>query len=276
MSSTGVGGPITDKFNIGVATLMVGPMDKILELNPEEHSLGLVKNVTMTSETSEVELKYGIRGTTVDSQVTGVDTTISTEVYEYTASNLAYAAQLDGNEFATGGTYALSAAVTGGSSATTVSIVADSDITSKFPKGTKIMLQASSTEEFDKVYLAVVESATFATNKVTITLSEAIPLGWNFSAGDKVQTVNVIPVGSDKPQPYLGVKIVGMLPNGNEPVTIIIPKAKITSGMTLGFTTDDYSNMPFEIKPYALTKSDAMFDYFRGLSSIANAYILTR
>jgi hypothetical protein len=79
---------------------------------------------------------------------------------------------------------------------------------------------------------------------------------WNFAVDDRVFFVNMIPVGSDEVQPYYGIKIVGILPNGNEPVTIICPKAKITAGFNIGFTTDNYGNMPFEFTPYDLTKED--------------------
>ena len=79
---------ITNQFNIGVSTVMVGPMDKVLDLTPEEHSIGLIKNFSLTSETNEVTLTQGLRNTQVDSQVTGVTTRMSMEVYEYTAKNL--------------------------------------------------------------------------------------------------------------------------------------------------------------------------------------------
>lgn len=264
----------SNQFNIGVSTVMIGPMDKVEELTPEEHSIGLIKNFSLTSETSQVELTQGIRNKRVDSQVTGVTTTMSFEVYEYTAENLAYAALLDGANYVTGGTYTLAEAVTGGDSATSVVISAEEDISAKFPAGSKIQLQASGAKKFDKVFLATVSGASFETNKLTLTLKSAIPTGWSFSVGDKVFGANVIPVGSEEPQPYLGVKIVGILPNGNEPVTIIVPKAKVSAGMTLGFTTDNYGNLPFEITPYDLTPSDALYEKYA--DQLANAYIVTR
>lgn len=270
-----IGGNNTDLFNIGSATVMFGPMEKVLELTPEEHSVGLVKNFQLSSETTETTLTQGIRNTEVDSQITGVTSTMTAEVYEYTAANLAYAAQLDGSKYTTKGSYVLESNVNGGESATKISIEADSDITAKLPAGTLLQLQSTSTEDYDKVYIARVASSTFSTDKIEITLEEAIPLAWNFKAGDKVFAVDIIPLGSEAPQPYLGVKIVGVLPNGNVPVTIIVPKAKVTGGMTLGFTSDNYGNMPYEIKAYTLAKSDAMYSKMKGWSSVGNIYILT-
>lgn len=270
------GNALTNQFNIGTATVMVGPMADVLNLTPEQHSIGLVKAVSLTSETTEVTLTQGIRNTQVDSQVTGVNSTVSMEVYEYTSKNLAYAAQLDGADYSTGSAHELKTAVTGGSSATSIVLKADSDTSAQFAAGVKIQLQASGAKNFDKVFIAESNGATYSASdkQVTVTLKEAIPSGWSFSVGDKVYPVSVIPVGADRPQPYLGVKIVGVLPNGNEPVTIILPKAKITSGMTLAFNTDNYGNLPFEFTPYDLTADDDNYETFKDYG--ANVIIYKR
>lgn len=253
------GDAITSQFNIGVATVMVGPMGEVEKLTPEQHSIGLTKAVSLTSETTEVTLTHGLRNRTVDSQVTGVESTISMEVYEYTAANIAYAAQLDGSKFVTGKTLSLTSAITGGDSATSVVVASEEDLSTQVTEGSTILLQATGAKKYDKVLAAKVSSASYVDGSLTITLADPIPTGWSFAIGDAVHMVSVIPVGADTPQPYLGVKIVGILPNGNEPVTIIIPKAKITSGMTLGFNTDAYGNMPFEITPYDLTTDDELY-----------------
>lgn len=257
---------ITDQFNIGVATVMVGRPEDVLNLTPEVNSIGLIKNFSLTSETNEVTLTQGLRNTIVDSQVTSVTTQATFEVYEYTASNLAYAAGLDGANFSMRGEYKLGSAITGGTSATSIIL---SDVPSDYtlPAGTILAVQCSSEKMYDKVYLAKVASSESADSTVTVTLDSPIPAGWDFVEGDKVFVVNPIPVGSDEAQPYFGIKIVGVLPNGNEPFTLIFPKAKITSGLSINFTTDNYSSMPFEVTPYDLTSSDAMFDTFKKYNS---------
>lgn len=256
---------ITNQFNIGVSTLMIGPMDKVKDLTPEEHSVGLIKNLTLTSETNEVTLTQGLRNTQVDSQVTGVTTNVTTDVYEYTAKNIAYAAQLAGENFSLTGNYPLNAAITGGVSATSVVLKnVPSANQADLGDGDTIALQPTGEKDYDKIYLAQVsgspvwaaDSQDSSVGTLTITLSKAIPTGWNFAADDKVFFVNLIPVGSDEAQPYYGIKIVGVLPNNNEPFTIICPKGKITAGFNINFTTDNYSSMPFQITPYDLTKED--------------------
>lgn len=257
---------ITDQFNIGVATVMVGKPEDVLTLTPEANSIGLIKNFSLTSETNEITLTQGLRNTIVDSQVTSITTQATFEVYEYTASNLAYAAGLDGAKFSMRGEYKLGAAITGGSSATSV-ILKDVPSTQVLPAGTVLAIQCSNEKMYDKVYLAKIASSEETDGDLTITLESAIPAGWDFTEGDKAFVVNPIPVGGDEPQPYFGIKIVGVLPNGNEPFTLIFPKAKITSGLTINFTTDNYSSMPFEVTPYDLTSSDAMFDEFKKYNS---------
>lgn len=266
------GNAITNQFNIGTATVMVGPMEDVLNLTPEQHSIGLVKAVSLTSETNEVSLTQGIRNKTVDSQVTGVTSTVTAEVYEYTAANLAYATQLDGANYTTGSVYKLAADLTGGESATTLTLEADTDVSSQFAEGTTIELQATGSKKYDKVYLVKVASASYSEGSLSLTLKNPIPAGWSFAEGDSVYTVSVIPVGSEEAQPYLGVKIVGILPNGNEPVTIILPKAKITSGISLAFNTDNYGNIPFEFTPYDLTADDAMYEEFKDYSANVIVY----
>lgn len=257
---------ITNQFNIGVSTLMIGPMADVLKLTPEEHSIGLIKNFTISSEMSEVTLTQGIRNTQVDSQVTGVTTQLSTEVYEYTAKNIAYAAQLAGEEFSLKGNYKLKTAITGdGSTSTTVVLKGvPSSAQADLAAGDTIAMQCTSTKDYDKIWLGkvsttptwVADSQDETIGDLTITLTEAIPSGWSFAVNDSVFYVNLIPVGSDEPQPYYGIKIVGILPNGNEPFTIICPKAKITAGFNISFSTENYGNMPFQITPYDLTKED--------------------
>lgn len=269
-----IGGNNTDVFNIGPATVMVGPMEKVLELTPEEHSIGLVKNIVVNSETNEVSLTQGIRNVEVDSQVTSINNTVTAEVYEYTAANLAYAAGLKGDDFSMSGSYFLKNDITGGESATKISISSDEDISSKFQAGSMVILQSSSTDDFDKVLPVRVVSASFADDKVDITIEDPVPLGWNFKEGDKAFTVNIIPVGSDAEQPYVGVKIVGVFPKENKPCVLIFPKAKITGGFSLNFTSENYTNMPFEIRPYMLSKSDSMYEYFKKISKPANFYVM--
>ena len=248
----------SNAFNISVATVMIGPMDQVKDLTPEEHSIGLVKNFSMSNTLNYVELTSGLHGDVVDSQATSSDTSASCEVYEYTPENVAYALGLEGSGYTANGKFNVKTKAEGGSS--TVEIEAETDPSVKFPTGQTIMIQATYSKNFDRVLMRKVASCTWADGTLTITLDKEIPTGWTVSAGDRVIVSNFIPVGTEDAQPYFGCKVVGILPNDNVPVVLILPKVRITNGFSIGFSTDDYQNMPFEITPYKLVPGDALYD----------------
>lgn len=365
----------SESFNLGAATVMIGPKEDVLDFTPEKNSIGLVKNFSFSSNDQYMDLTQGVRNTVVYSVKTGSEITASMEVYEYTPKNLAYALGLEGYELVEGADLALKEAITGDMVTTEVKVSADSDSTSSdFLPGDYVILQGNKSSNEDLVFVGKLESAEFdagtspqvslsgtvldlmralkeandgvavltiekghmkvlAGSEQTVTCSEKfktvfgitegergpltgsveisakdvlsaigfadnddvtinidaepiaeaiiksapkadtsanftltfdrpIPEGFNFVAGDRVHKVNLIPVGSAEAQPTLAAKIVGILPEGNKPVTIIIPKLRITNGFSLGFQTDQYGNMPFEFTPFEQIPSDPLYkDY---------------
>lgn len=95
----------TTQFNVSDGTLMIGPVGEAYNLTPEKHSVGLIKQMTCTSTKNRIELTQGLQQLVVDSQVTGNDVSVTADVYEYTAANLAYAAGLDGSKYQPGKTF---------------------------------------------------------------------------------------------------------------------------------------------------------------------------
>jgi len=102
-------------------------------------------------------------------------------------------------------------------------------------------------------------TAAVATN--TLTLNAALPVA--LASGAVVQKVNPIDVGSTADQPFLSAKIVGQLADGTE-VGLLLPKVRITAGFTLGFTTDNFGNLPMEFTCYDLTSDDPNYAVFSG------------
>lgn len=356
----------TTAFNIGTATVMIGPMEDVENLNPREHSIGLVKNFNVSATDNYTDLTQGIQNDIVWSEKTGSDVTATMEVYEYTPKNLAYALGLKGEKMVMGDTHNITSA-----SGSEVIIKGESS-GEDFMKGDKIIIQSQ--EDEDLVYvgkcsevgyqaatspeialddtvlnfglkmnelmgsfgnitidggflkLVVAEDAvvtfseplktvfgftdvtgpatgnvavttkkklsamgivegnnltitineveyeliaktspkadTFA--KYTITLESAIPVNMVFKAGDSARRVNVIYVGSREAQPFLGAKVVGILPDGKKPIVIIFPKIRITNGFNIGFQSDNYSNMPFEFTPFRMVESDPLYEEHKG------------
>lgn len=256
-------------FMLGAATVMLGPQADVLKLVPETHSIGLVKNFTVTNEQQYAELTHGVMQNIIFSQVNQITTRCNMEVYEYTAQNMTYALGLDGTSVTTYTPGVLKTQVVGDGSTTDDFVISSAtDISTSYPVGSWIMLQASGAETYDKVYVGKVTGVAWSdpNDELTITCSgHPVPVGMTFAAGDVISRVNFIQIGSKAANPYLGAKVVGILPDGNRPVTMIFPKVRITQGFNISFKVDDYGNMPFEFTPYDLVSTDSLYSQFGGL-----------
>jgi hypothetical protein len=87
----------TDDFMLGAATVMIGPMADLMDLMPEKHSIGMVKNFKIAGDPQYTSLTQGVKSTLVASVLTSNIVTASMEVYEYTIANLNYALGLNGH-----------------------------------------------------------------------------------------------------------------------------------------------------------------------------------
>lgn len=373
----------TNKFNLGAATVMIGPRDQVLDFTPEKNSIGLVKNFSFTSNDQYLDLTQGVRNSVVYSVKTGSEITASMEVYEYTSKNLAYALGLEGYELTEGATMSLLEAVGPDDNVTQISVKASEGATADdIVVDDYVIIQANKSLVEDRVFIGKVSevtynpatspevaasgsigdlirtingfraglltttggklvvnagsaetismSAAFATafgftgttsgNMVTmdttgpvtgsvgisrnqalstvglnvnntsiaididgtevaavtikttpssttganflVTFDRAIPQGFSFAVGDRVHKANLIPVGTFDAQPMLAAKVIGILPEQKQPVTIIIPKMRITNGFNLSFQTDQYGNMPYEFTPYEQVPGDPLYEEF--------------
>ncbi|TGR74927.1 hypothetical protein EN836_33075, partial [Mesorhizobium sp. M1C.F.Ca.ET.193.01.1.1] len=161
----------TNKFMLSTATVMLGPLADLHQLNPMEHSIGLVKNFQLTGEAQMTELTQGIRNAVVMSVRTGEGLKTSCEVYEFTAKNLAYAAGLD----ATGTSFdvvdemsALSAEVTAAASDIVLAVAPTKPIAA----GDYLFIQKG---QDDYVHVVKVETWTDATKTATLAAGFEIP-----------------------------------------------------------------------------------------------------
>lgn len=243
----------TNKFMLGTCTVMVGPMADLYDLNPAEHSLGLVKNFTTTTEAEYTELTQGVTNVQVASVKTASNTNCSMEVFEYTASNLAYALGLDGT-FATKTVVStVDAEVTSGS---------DFDVASgdgaNFAVGDDIIIINDNVDDF-------VVRKIDAISTDTITVNE--PFGQTINAAAAVRQVNSLTIGSDLPQAYYSAKISGLDAEGN-PVVFLFPKIRVTQGFNVGFVTEDFGNMPFEFTLFKQAATDPFSADFAGQASM--------
>jgi len=252
----------TDEFILSTGTIMVGPSDKLMELTPSDHSIGLVKNVNVSTDPQFVELTQGIDEQVVASKNNRNQARISAEVYEFTAKNLAYANGLN----ATGTDYdvnetvmGLDSDIDGVAEATTIDLKTGEG--TNLVAGDFFVLQEGSNS--DKVHVGKVESVT--TDTVTLATGYTIPAGVTFDADlTRIYKTHQIALGGAREEVTFGVKIVGVMSATGEPITMLFPKVKVTAGLGLQLTNSDFTNMPFEFMPYTLLPGDAYYADFKG------------
>lgn len=255
----------TSAFVLSSATVMIGKPEDVFEFQPDTHSVGLAKNFVMSSDMTYTELTQGAKNTVVHSTATSVQVRCNMEIYEYTTKNLAYGLGLDGSALAPISTsHLLKTAVVGGAGATTA--VLNGDVSSSYAENDWVMIQGPSGATADHVHIAQLSAApTFSTDTTLTFANFAIPTGTTFPVNSKIAKVHMVNVGSKDEQPFLAAKIVGILPEQNRPITLILPKLRITKGFSMGFRTDGYGNMPFEFTPYDLVATDPNYAQFGGL-----------
>lgn len=250
----------TKNFLLSTATVMVGPAADLHKLNPAEHSLGLVKNFQMTADPTYIELTQGVKNSVVMSVKNADGVKCAMEVYEYTLRNLGYAAGLDasGVSFDSNNTIWLASAAYASAGKT---IEVTTDVSALLAAGDYIFMQNGLD---DKVHIAKVASAVFATGKTTITVAAGYEPSATaaFPIGTRIGKVKRLDIGASDVQPEFAAKIVGLLPVDNAPFTILLPKIKITKGLGVAFQTDNFGNLPFEFTPYSGVSEDPFYaDY---------------
>jgi len=253
----------TNAYLLGNATLMMTPFgNDPFALLPDTDSIGMVKNIAMNVESDTIELRNGIQQILVDSQKSNVRTTLSAEVYEFSAANLFRGMSLNRAtvmpkrgklKTAIGGAATTTLVVNTnplpGDATTGITAVGD------IPNGATILIQRANGQD-DYVYpVRVTAATTTATGDFTVTA--AVPAGVSFAAGDNVWIVNEVPMGDQSDQDFFSLKIAGTLSNYDKPVVMIIPKVKVTKGFQINFSETDYGSMPFEFTPYYLNTAEA-------------------
>jgi hypothetical protein len=258
----------TNAFLLATATVMLGTQDELWDLNPAAHSIGLVKNFSIQTTPKFTDLTQGVTNTVVYTVLTDNPVQATMEAYEYTAKNLSYGLGLDGSALAPiTTTDVLKTAIVGdGSTTHTVAIAAVADISAQYAVGSYVMIQGVGGT--DLVFVAKILTSVFATDTQTLTLSQDIPTGVTFAAGAKVSVTHRIDVGTKVAQPFFSAKVVGILPENNEPCVILIPKLRVIKGFTLAFS-GQFGNLPFEFQPLELVTSDANYAEFANRGPVA-------
>lgn len=242
----------TNRFMLGAATLLLGPQADLFNLTRAEHSVGMIKNFALTSEPAFTDLTQGVRNTVVFSVMTGNAVRGSAELYEFTAKNLAYTAQMNGAAFVadTNIETTTDAAIDGTTTpVTTVTVAAGAG----FAVDDWILIQSSANPDD-----AVPRKIT-AISSNTLTVAPAIER--SIPSGAVVRRMNFVEVGGKEETPFYAALIHGVLADGSE-ITVALPKVRVTNGLNLSFQTNDYGNMPIELGVYDLVATDPHYAIF--------------
>lgn len=244
---------LTDNFMLSTATVMIGAAADLYDLNPTDHSIGLVKNFALTSEPAYTELQQGVKGTTVFSVMTSNPVRASMEVYEYTSRNLRYSLGLDGSNVVA---QTVNTTVANPVATSPVEVTVDFTSATGFLVDDYVMFDKNGDDDF-----VVRKIVGISTNEVTV--DQPLPA---LAAGTKVYRITKTDVGSKEDQPFLAAKIAGKAANG-DPIVILIPKLRVTKGFNLSFITNDYGNLPFEFTMYDLVSTDVNYAAFGGATA---------
>lgn len=266
------GEPRTNQFNLSTATLMLAPMADQLTINPDAHSIGLVKNVQVTADPQFVELTYGQANTVVMSVKNQNGLKVSAEVYEYTPRNIAYLLGLNvtsGAFAANTTTFVPTASIAAG--ATTLTL--PGNVTAQFPNGAWFFIQTNAGGR-DIVHLARVVSSAFATNTTITFTGYPVPTGVTFNtATTRVGVINKLDMISEIDNFTFSCRITGLMAVDKRPIIIHMPKVKVTRGFNVNFSTDNFGNLPMELTPYQPIVGDAGYstDFTEALSIFPGA-----
>jgi hypothetical protein len=192
---------------------------------------------------------------------TSIDPMIEAEVFEYTARNLAYGAGLEGHNAAFNpitDSFAISTALTDAS--TTVVLAGTGNLTG-WNVGDWLVLQDG---RGPVIHIADVTVVNTTTRTLTINPNKKLPTGITWPvATTRVFRVQSLPLGT-QPTMMFGAKLVGKLPENDEPVVLIFPKVRVVQGFNINFQTDNFASMQFQLKPFALTAADPFYSDFSG------------
>lgn len=241
------GAALTGRFHFTTATLCIAPMAQQKAINPLTHAVGLVKNVRVEATPSKVDLTQGIMNDVVATVTNGMPITGSAEVYEYTAKNFLYGLSQDPAAVVT---MAEPAAVTGAvaAGATTATTGAT------FAVGDWGYLQEALDDQ-----IHIFKVSAFSAGTVTFA-GYPVPTGLSFTTNARIGKFNKIDADPSKANNNFAVRIIGVATDNNTPVTLHFPKCRITRGFSMGFSSDNFSNMPFEWTPMTPVPTDAGYD----------------
>lgn len=254
-------------FMLSSASLMIAKfgVTPVFDLTPDDHSVGLAKEIAVNIDSSNIDLTAGIAQALVDSKRTNVVSQITGSVKEYSADNLLRAQgigraarqPLRGKLKTAAAAGAVSLTIDDnpipGDAASTLGTAA-----AAIKSGDTLLIQHPTIDGYVFPCRASADS-TFAGGDHTVAIAApfAIPAGMAFPIDSVVWVVTEMEAGSTDQGDLFSVKLVGNLANFGRPVLYVAPKVQITKGFNISFSEKQYGAMPWEMRGLLLTASEA-------------------
>lgn len=261
----------SQNFMLSQATVMIGAMADLMKLNPNDHSLGVVKNFTLNQDKQSQELTAGRTNQPIFSMVTQNEVRASCEAYEYTAKNMSYGLGLDGYQIQeiSGDVATLSVSGVNNNDKTHTLTLTQAASPQALANGTMVSIRNPSTHNITLAKVTDVSSLV-ASNTITVEADVGTDV---FPSGSVVNVVYVLSLGSTGEEEYYSAKIQGQLADGTW-ITLLMPKVKMTSSFSAAFSTDNFGNLPFEWKGYKPMASDPFYDLFMTAKGIESGKLI--
>ena len=250
---------VTDNEILSSATVMIGPRADLLGLNSLQHSVGLAKNFSLSTSPSYNALTQGLTNETVQSVMTASGLSMSVDAYEFTQKNLQYVSGLDGSasSFEAVDIDTTTVAFTPGDT----DIVVAGDVSANYAVGDRVVIQVGTTDQTHTVILSAVAATTDTT--LSFTADWTTPVGaLDYPIGSRVIKAKSTNYGGVSTTPTFAMKVVGTLPANGTPISIMVPRVRITGGMAVNMSPDTWASMPVQFTPEALRPGEDFYSMF--------------
>jgi hypothetical protein len=236
-----LGSPRTTKFSIGTAELRIGPLTAANALK-QEHSVGLIDNVTVEVSQESVDLLGGFPKVLVDTAIVSQESSVTATLREYSRRNL--------NVMLGEGVVALA------SEPLDVSTTIDSSVnagtaavpvaaTDGFTIGSIVVIYGAADTGKAEVSVCKIASVQVDTS---LTMEAETPTLHDYTTGDIVYLANEVAVGNVVETNYFSVQLLQVERNTSRPIGFNFWKGAIGGGMTFATNAEDFASTELNIK----------------------------
>ena len=235
-----VGSPVTNKYQIGTAELRIGPLTSAGMLT-QEHSVGLVDQVTVNVSQETTDLMGGFPQKLMDTAIVSQSMTISGTLREYSQRNMR-ALLGEGVQEAQPTPITTKLATPALKGATEITLESAG---TNFKAGDLIVIYPAGSPEH--LSICKVEDVAADADTAVVTLDANLPLLFDYLKGAQVYTHEPIAIGAVTHTNYLSVQVIQTDNATGSPKIFQSWKASVASGMEYATSTTDFGSTELEL-----------------------------